>query len=199
MRHSVETWGKGRGTARVQRLKDGSDAAESPNNVGGRRAHPPVPEKVWARKMNVKERRLARNSAVSATGDPELVKARGHRFADGLEFPLVVSDEMEKVARTKDVLGALDAMGLYDDLVRAEFGKHIRPGRGKLRGRKYRVPRSVLIVVSEPGIVGRAGRNLTGVEVVDVSRLSTEDLAPGGDPGRLTVYTRSAIGGMGGW
>ena len=50
MRHSVETWGKGRGSARVQRLKTGNTAAESPNNVGGRRAHPPRPEKDLGKK-----------------------------------------------------------------------------------------------------------------------------------------------------
>ena len=45
MRHSVSTWGKGRGTSRVQRLKDGKRATQSPNNVSGRRAHPPLPSK----------------------------------------------------------------------------------------------------------------------------------------------------------
>ena len=51
MRHAVSTWGKGRGTARVQRLTSGRTAAESPNNVGGRRAHPPKVEKNWKEKI----------------------------------------------------------------------------------------------------------------------------------------------------
>src|SRR5690554_6665519 len=46
MRHSVSTWGKGRGVSRVQRLKAGKKAAESPNNVSGRRAHPPRPDRI---------------------------------------------------------------------------------------------------------------------------------------------------------
>ena len=33
IKHSVSTWGKGRGTARVQRIKAGRKATESPNNV----------------------------------------------------------------------------------------------------------------------------------------------------------------------
>ena len=78
MRHSVSTWGKGRGTARVQRIHDGSKATESPNNVSGRRAHPPVPEKNWSLKVNQKERVLARKSALAATGCVACVKARGH-------------------------------------------------------------------------------------------------------------------------
>ena len=60
MRHSVSTWGKGRGVARVQRIAAGRKATESPNNVSGRRAHPPVPEKIWDMKVNQKERALAR-------------------------------------------------------------------------------------------------------------------------------------------
>ncbi len=199
MRHSVATWGKGRGTARVQRIKDGRDGAESPNNVGGRRAHPPRPEKDWSLKINVRERRLARNSAISATSDGGLVKSRGHRFADTVSFPLVVSDDFQKLAHTKDVIKALESMGLYDDLIRAEDGKHIRPGRGKMRGRRMKVPRSVLIVIGTDEGIRSAGGNITGVDVVNTTRLSTEDLAPGGDAGRLTVYTRSAIKAMGAW
>ena len=60
MRHSVSTWGKGRGVARVQRIAAGRMATESPNNVSGRRAHPPVPERNWSMKINQKERALAR-------------------------------------------------------------------------------------------------------------------------------------------
>ena len=41
IRHSVSTWGKGRGVARVQRLTQGAKAAESPNNVGRPPSVPP--------------------------------------------------------------------------------------------------------------------------------------------------------------
>ena len=60
MRHAVSTWGKGRGVARVQRLTQGAKGAESPNNVGGRRAFPPKAEKDWSKKINRKERTLAK-------------------------------------------------------------------------------------------------------------------------------------------
>ena len=65
MRHASSTWGKGRGVARVQRMSQGRTAVESPPNVGGRRAHPPKPEKDWSKRINRKERRAARNSALS--------------------------------------------------------------------------------------------------------------------------------------
>jgi large subunit ribosomal protein L4e len=42
-------------------------------------------------------------------------------------------------------------------------------------------------------------RNLPGVEVVNPSNLSTERLAPGGDPGRLTLISMQALELMMGW
>ncbi|MCD6383264.1 MAG: 50S ribosomal protein L4, partial [Thermoplasmata archaeon] len=90
MRHAVSTWGKGRGVARVQRLTQGRRAAESPNNVGGRRAHPPRVEKDWSKKINKKERILAIRSALAATKVRDLVMARGHRVPDDRTLPVVV-------------------------------------------------------------------------------------------------------------
>ena len=49
-----------------------------------------------------------------------------------------------------------------------------------------------LVVTSSPGMA-RGFRNLPGVEVVSVARLGTEDLAPGGDPGRLTLFSQPAV------
>ena len=57
-------------------------------------------------------------------------------------------------------------MGLSDDVVRAKDGIRIRCGRGKMRGRPYRMPRSLLIVVScSDAAVIKGARNLPGVEV----------------------------------
>jgi len=50
-----------------------------------------------------------------------------------------------------------------------------------------------LLVVSNKGGLNKAARNVPGVDVVGVKDLCAEDLAPGGDPGRLTVWTKSAI------
>ncbi len=104
IRHSVSTWGKGRGVARVQRLAQGAKGAESPNNVGGRRAHPPRVEKIWTMKVNQKEKTLAKLSALAATADEEKVRARGHRFNEGLTLPVVVEDRLEDVKSTSEVL-----------------------------------------------------------------------------------------------
>jgi len=199
MRHSVKTAGKGQGISRVQRLKSGRNAAESPNNVGGRRAHPPKPWAIWTEKINKKERLKARNSALAATSDMDLVITRGHMFNRKITLPIVVSDNFEKIQKTKKVIDSLDGLGVYNDIVRAKEGTHIRAGRGKMRGRRYRVPRSLLIIVSEKGSLSRAARNLPGVEVRIPSEINTEVLAPGGDPGRLALITQSALKQIGGW
>jgi len=199
MMHSVETWGKGRGVARVQRIKDSRRGAESPNNVGGRRAFPPLVEKVWKKAMNRKERRMARLSALAAVAVRDMVEARGHRFKKKLSLPVVVEDRFEETSRTRDAVEVLEKLGVYGDVMRAREGKKVRPGRGKRRGRRYKIPKSILVVVREKKGVERALRNLPGVDVVDVSNLNTELLAPGGDPGRLTLFTKGAIEEIGKW
>ncbi len=71
--------------------------------------------------------------------------------------------------------------------------RKIRAGRGKTRGRKRRVGKGPLIVVSEDLGIGKASANIPGVDVAEVSDLNAELLAPGGHPGRLVVWTRSAF------
>ena len=200
IKHSTSTWGKGRGVSRVQRITGGHKATESPNNVSGRRAHPPVPEKIWARKVNQKERLLARLSAVAATGDAAVVKERGHDFDDGVSFPIVIDDEVNNIATTSEVYELLDKLGISYDVERAKAGTKIRAGRGKMRNRRYRVPVSILIVVSERDLpIYKGAANLPGVEVLPVGALSAGTLAPGGDAGRLTVFSKTALAKIGEW
>ena len=90
----------------------------------------------------------------------------------------------------------MHGLGLGDDLDRAKNGRSIRAGKGKMRGRRRRTPKSVLLVVSQTGALSKAARNIPGVDVVAARDLCAEDLAPGGDIGRLTVWTKKAIGEM---
>ena len=183
--------------SRVPRLARTGRAAFAPGTVGGRRAHPPRAEKVWARKMNRKERRLAKLSALAATAVPELVRARGHRLPEGLTVPVVVRglEGLERVSQAKELLLAL---GLGEELERAHDRK-MRAGKGKMRGRRYRVRKSVLVVVSSREPVERAFSNIPGVEVLTPRELNAEVLAPGGDPGRLLMLSEEALQEIGGW
>jgi len=54
-----------------------------------------------------------------------------------------------------------------------------------------------LVVVAENKGIVEAARNVPGVDVVTVADLNVELLAPGTHPGRLTVWTSSAIERLG--
>ncbi len=203
MKHSVRWSGKGHGVSRVPRLRDGSTGAQAPGTVGGRRAHPPRLESNWTKKMNAHERSLARNAALAALRDPAIVSARGHRFDKDLSLPVVLEDAIEALepedGATREGLAILERLGLHDDIVRAKAGRHVRAGRGKLRGRRVRTPTSLLVVVKEPSKVRRLFGNLPGVQVVTPAALNAEVLAPGGDPGRLTVFSEGALEVLRSW
>jgi large subunit ribosomal protein L4e len=189
LRTPAESMGSGRGMAHVPRQN--GQGRRVPQAVKGRAAHPPKAEKDRSLDMNDKERKLAVRSAIAATTDAELVAERGHRFDEDLELPLVVSDEFEDLVKTKDVVSFLEAVGAHADVERADDGKTVRAGRGTSRGRKYQEPKSILFVTSsEPS---KAARNLAGVDVATAANVSAEDLAPGTHPGRLTVWTESAL------
>lgn len=197
-RHACEWPGKGRGMARIPRLNGGTGrAVQAPNTVGGRRAHPPKAEKIWEEKINKKERRLAILSGIACTKDVELVKARGHRFDEGVTLPVVVEDRFKDLSKTKEVIKVLEKIGVYDDIIRAKNGKKIRAGKGKRRGRKYKVPKSILIV-SQEGSIHKSAKNLPGVDVVEPSQLNIMHLAPGGVAGRLMIITETALKMLGG-
>lgn len=200
IRHAVSTWGKGRGVARVQRLTQGSKAAESPNNVGGRRAHPPRPEKDWSKKVNQKEKTKAKLSALAALSDLDIVKGRGHAVEDKVTVPVVFEDDLEQLSTTSQVISALQSVGLDSDIDRAKDGRKVRAGRGKMRSRRFKSPRSILIVVSsKEAPVFMGANNLPGVEIVAPESLRAGVLAPGGDAGRLTVFSESALKKIGEW
>ena len=195
--YAAENWGPGQGYARVPRLKGGRRAVIVPQAVGGRRAHPPKPQKNWNEKVNRKEMRKALRSALSATVIPEIVRERGHVFEGDL--PKIVVDDFEGLKKTKDVIEVLKAIGVYDDVLRAAERKRIRAGKGKMRGRRYTKKKSLLIVTSKNSDVLKASRNLPGVDAVEARNLNVELLAPGGHAGRLVVYTKSALSYLGEW
>jgi large subunit ribosomal protein L4e len=168
-----------------------------PQAVKGRRAHPPKSEKNWVLKMNRKERGKAMVSALAATAEKEMVSGRGHKINEIKHLPLVLMDDLQKLKRTKEVLDVLEKMGLKEEMERCKERK-IRAGKGKTRGRKYRNRKGPLIVVERDEGIARAGGNIPGIDVVERTKLDVGVLAPGTHPGRLTIFTKSAIKGMGG-
>ena len=190
-RTPAESPGSGRGLAHVPRQN--GRARRAPQTVSGRKAHPPKAEADRTESINTNERKLATRSAIAATADADLVAERGHAFDEETELPLVVSDEFEDLEKTREVVSFLEAAGLDGDVERAENGKSIRAGRGTTRGRKYKQPKSILFVTSSETGPSRAARNLAGADVATAAEVNAEDLAPGAQAGRLTVWTESAL------
>ena len=50
-----------------------------------------------------------------------------------------------------------------------------------------------MIVVGKNEGVAEAAKNMNGVDVVELSNINAKILAPGGRPGRLALWTESAI------
>jgi len=164
--------------------------AFAPGTVKGRRAHPPKVEKDWSQKINIKERRKAIRSAMSATIVKPLVEKRGHAVPDN--YPFILESNAESMEKTKDVQAMLEKLGLTAELERSSQ-KKVRPGRGTMRGRKYRRKTGPLIVVSGKCKLMDAAKNIPGVEIVKVDKLNAQHLAPGIQMGRLTIYTDKAV------
>ncbi len=198
METTAETPPKGSGQTRVRRFQGrryhaAGRAAWAPFTVGGRRAHPPKAEEKEGEGINKKENNLALRTAVSATKKTDLVSSRGHKI-DGVEnLPIVVDDELEGLKKTREVKNVLEKLGLWNDVERVKSSRKIRSGKGKARGRKYRQGVGPLIIVSEDEGIGRGANNIPGVDVALVEQLSTENLAPGGSPARLTIWSESAL------
>ncbi|MDG6953076.1 MAG: 50S ribosomal protein L4 [Nitrososphaerota archaeon] len=191
----------GTGQSRIPRVKGeryskSGLAAGVASVVKGRLPHPPRSEKVIHLGVNKKENRLATNSAIAFTANVDAVKARGHRVAK-ISLPMVVADDIETVEKTVELVSFLEKVELKDELQRVDSHVKRNSGKRRLRGRAYRTRVGPLIVVTNDRGVGKAAGGIPGVGVTRVESLSVLDLAPGGVPGRLTIWTESALSALG--
>jgi len=162
-----------------------------PQTVGGRRAHPPKAEKIWEQKLNQKENRKAIRSALSATMIKAIVEKRGHKVPGN--YPFIIESKIEAISKTKEAIDVLEALGMTPDLERSSV-KKIRAGKGKVRGRKYKTRIGPLLVVADEECAAmQSFANIQGVDVEVVHNLNAQLLAPGSMPGRLTIFSETAI------
>jgi large subunit ribosomal protein L4e len=196
--HSPPT---GTGRSRIPRVKGdrysrSGLAGGVASVVKGRLPHPPRSEKVIRLRVNKKERRLATRSAIAYTADGDAVRARGHRVKKA-SLPIVVSDDVETIEKASELVSFLGKVELGEELKRVSEGTKRRSGKARLRGRAYRTGVGPLIVVTNDRGVASAAGGIPGVDVARVESLSVLELAPGGIPGRLTLWTESAISSLG--
>lgn len=177
----------GHGRSRVARMNAsgaggrGGEGGEVASTRGGRQAHPPRSGKRIYKRMNRTERRLALRSAIAATAMRGVVEGRGHRLPDGRDLPIVVSGEVEGIARASELVGVLGALGLRPDADRLAR-RRSRSGRSALRGRPKKAGKSVLFVVG-------GGENGGSDAGPDAAPGRGEDGGESGRPGRPATTT----------
>jgi large subunit ribosomal protein L4e len=119
--------------------------------------------------------------------------ARGHRIDQISEIPLVVSDSVQDVSKTKDAVQVLKALKAHTDVEKSKDSRKLRAGKGKMRNRRHVQKKGPLIIYNEDHGLTRAFRNLPGLEMLHVDRLNLLHLAPGGHLGRFCIWTKSAF------
>jgi len=206
---AAASWGTGRAVARIPRVPGGGthrsgQAAFGNMCRGGGMFNPTKTWRRWHRKTNVTQKRHALATAIAASAVPALVMARGHRIEEVPEMPLVVSDEANKIEKTKAAVALLKELGCQADLDKVTDSRKIRAGRGKARNRRYVMRKGPLVVhnmtkeaTSEGASLVKSFRNIPGVEIAHVDRLNLLQLAPGGAFGRFVIYTESAVKRLG--
>ncbi len=161
-----------------------------PSAVKGRRAHPHMIEKTLVEFINTKEYRKALRSAIAATASKEYV---GSKHVE-TEVPIVVSDSIEKISKTKEMMNVLKSLKLLEMVESCKEAKHLKNGRS---GRERHYKKSFLLVVSKedaPAI--KAARNIAGSDACAISDIKAGLLAPGGRPGRIVIWSESAFKGI---
>jgi large subunit ribosomal protein L4e len=195
---SAESRNTGLGIARLARARgEGFPRAGQAAGVAGVRhgrvAHPPESWKDIYKKINRKEKQLGLCSAIAATVKKELVQRRGHKISNEVKLPLVVSNDIESMAKTKDLKEALILLGLGDDIARASLARKARSGTARRRGRSARSGTSALIIVGNDSKVVTLSESIPGIDIKHAKDISILDLVPGSKPIRLTIYSLSAI------
>ncbi len=156
-----------------------------PSAKKGKRAHPHLIEKTLMEQINKKEYQKALASAVSATGAANNKQSK----------PIVVTDEIESIKKTKDMMKVFSSLNLGSKIEESSQKVRIRKGlRRSSKTKHYK--KSVLLVIGKEGSALKAAGNIAGVDACTVSNITANLLAPGGVPGRTTVWSERAIKGI---
>lgn len=195
---SAESWGTGRAVARIPRVRGGGTHRSGQGAFGnmcrgGRMFAPTKTYRRWHRKVNVKQRRYAICSAIAATGIPGLVLAKGHKIEQTPEIPLVVSDKVEEMKKTKEAVRLLKKTAAWKDIEKVIATKRFRAGIGKMRNRRRIMKRGPLVIYNKDNGITKAFRNIPGITLLNVDRLNLLKIAPGGHLGRFCIWTESAF------
>ncbi len=192
------TWRSGRHVGRAARPREQLGGGRQgkvrriPSSTKGKRAHPHLVEKNLTEQMNKREYQKAIMSAIAATASDYV----DTKFIEKSRLPIIVSDEIESISKAKEFSAALKGIGLEKYISESHDSKRsvAKSKRGSSK-RKYK--KSVLLVLGSKGKAAeRSARNLPGVDVCTAADIKAGLLAPGGNPGRITVWSESAISAL---
>lgn len=141
-----------------------------PGTVGGREAHPPKVLKAKI-KLNKKENRKAINSALAASASVEILRKKYPNIQLNTELPIVLDSKIleENAKKIKTLLENVLAIELKKAKPLLVLGKEENANKLK----NY------------------------GIQLTNVSQLNILQLAPGGTPGRIVLWTTKAIEQLG--
>jgi len=159
----------------------------TPGTVKGRAAHPP---KILRkpRFINKKEKILALKSCIAATASKEVLK-KNYQNLPETHFPLIISSQLLD-KKAKEIFVVLEKTKLN---LKPE--KKVRPGIGKVRGRKYKNTRKIVLVLGKK----EKSQKINNLNLIftNTSQLNVKELSLNGKPGKLAIYTDTAIKELG--
>jgi len=147
----------------------------------------------WHRHINVNQRRYAICSAIAASAIPALVMSKGHRIEQVPEIPLVLSDKIQEIKKTKEAVGVLRKLKAWPDIEKVKASRRFRAEKGKMRNRARIQRRGPIVIYNQDNGLTRAFRNIPGMTLIPVDRLNLLKIAPGGHVGRFCIWTESAF------
>src|SRR5579884_300523 len=158
-RTSAETYNPptGRGISRVPRVK--GERYSKSGMAGGI--------------ASVVHGRLPFASAIAATADRSLVTRRGHVFGSDLQLPIIVSSDLEKIEKARDLRKLLASLGATDELRRLKStykGKRKKNRSSIARVMKHAV--GPLLVVSDDSVIRERLKSMSGIVVRKPTDLS---------------------------
>lgn len=147
----------------------------------------------WHRRINVNQKRYAMCSAIAATGIPSIVMSKGHMINEIPEVPLVLSDKVEELKKTKEAVGVLRKLKAWPEIEKVKASRRFRAGKGKMRNRRRIQRRGPIVIYNQDNGITQAFRNIPGITLINVNRLNLLKIAPGGHVGRFCIWTESAF------
>ena len=97
---------------------------------------------------------------------------KGHRIERLSEVPLVLSDKIQDLKKTKNAVDVLHKINAYADIEKVKHSRRFRAGKGKMRNRARIQRRGPLIIYEKDNGITKAFRNIPGVTLLNVAHLN---------------------------